>query len=144
MLDRLPEFVGNHPILSLLFIGVLLALVFTEISRRFRAFADVSPAQLTRLINLQDATVLDVGSLTDYEQGHIINALHLTPTQVDPATPKLAKLKDKPLGVYCKTGMASEQVCKKLSKAGFSQVFWLKGGLQSWLAEQLPVTQKKK
>ena len=60
MLERLPEFVGNHPVLSLIFIGLVLALIFTEIARRNRGFVEVSPAGLTQLINRHDALLIDV------------------------------------------------------------------------------------
>lgn len=145
MLEKLPEFVSNHALLSLGFVAVLLALIYTEIARRMRGFAELSPQALTLLINKQDATVFDVGSLADYEAGHIIGARHMPPPQADPAAnAKLGKLKEKPVAIYCKTGQQSEQVAAKLTKAGFTQISWLKGGLLSWREAQLPVTTKKK
>lgn len=143
MLERLPEFVGNHPILSLMFIGLLGTLIYTEIARKFRRYAEVNSAQLTMLINRHDATVLDVSALNDYEKGHIVNALHIAASQVDPDAKPLAGLKDKPLAVYCRTGMTAEQVCSRLSKQGFNQLYCLKGGLQAWISDQLPVTKGK-
>lgn len=143
MLERLPEFVGNHPVLSLLFIGLALTLIYIEISRRMRRFIEVSPSELTMLINRKDATVLDVSAHNEYESGHIVNARHLVASQVDPETKPLVSLKDKPVAIYCRNGMTSEQLCQRLSKQGFSQLFWLKGGLQNWIGEQFPVTKGK-
>ena len=143
MLEQLPEFVGNHPVLSLLFIGLLGTLIYTEISRKFRRFAEVSSSQLTLLINRQDATVLDVSAQNDFEAGHIVNALHMAASQVEPEAKPLAGLKDKPLAIYCRTGTTSEQICGRLSKQGFNQLYWLKGGLQTWVSDQLPVTRGK-
>jgi rhodanese-related sulfurtransferase len=143
MLERLPEFVGNHPVLSLIFIGLVLALIFTEIARRNRGFVEVSPAGLTQLINRHDALLIDVSAHTEFESGHIVNAKHVAPSQLDPAAKPLKGQEEKPVALYCRTGMASEQACKKLVKAGFAKVFWLRGGLQAWLADQLPVTRAK-
>ena len=68
----------------------------------------------------------------------------MPPSQIDPAAnAKLAKLQDKPVAVYCKTGQQSEQVANKLTKAGFTRVNWLKGGLLAWRDAQLPLTKKK-
>jgi len=143
MMERLPEFIGNHPILSLLFVGLSAALVFTEVTRRLRRFTEVSPAQLTALINREDAAVFDVSANNEFESGHIVSARHLAASQVDPSAKPLAPLKDKPVAVYCRNGMSSEQVCAKLAKAGFTRVFWLKGGIQAWVGDQYPVARGK-
>lgn len=142
-MDRLPEFVGNHPLLSLAFVGLLLALIFTEIGRRFRGFREVSPAELTALINRSDAALIDVSSQADFQKGHIGSAKHVPLSQVDPNAKVLAKLKEKPVAVYCKTGQQSGQAASKLAKAGFSQVYLLRGGLAAWHAENFPVKRGK-
>ena len=144
MLDRIPEFIGNHPLLTLAFAGLLGALIYTEIMRRFRGFAELTPAQLTRLINAEDAALIDVSGQNDYESGHIVNAIHLPMSQFDPAAKPLVRLRDKPLAVYCKTGSVSEQAARKLTKAGFERVHWLSGGLQAWLGDQLPITRGRR
>ncbi len=145
MWEKLPEFIGNHPLLSLAFVATLLALIYTEIARRLRGFAEISPQALTRLINREDATVFDVGPLADFEAGHIVGAQHLLGSKTDPATDgRLGKLKDQSLAVYCKNGQLSEQFAGKLTKAGFTKVNWLKGGLLAWRDAQLPVTSGKK
>ena len=144
MLERLPEFIGNHPILSLLFIGLLIALIATEIGRRFRGFKEISPAELTRLINQADAAVIDVSAHNDFEKGHIVNAQHMPLSQLDPNGKALSRLKDQPVAVYCKSGPVSEQAAKRLVKSGFGDVYWLSGGLQAWLADELPVTRGKR
>lgn len=139
MLERLPEFIDNHPILVLLFVGLLAALIYTEVTRRLRPFKEVAPAELTRLINAEDAAVVDVSPLNDYEKGHIPNAVHVAMSQFDPAAKPLVRLKDRPVCVYCKTGQQSEQAAKKLTQGGFDRVYWLAGGLQSWISDQLPL-----
>ena len=143
MLERLPEFLGNHPVLGSLFVALILALAFTEIARRFRGFLAVTPVQLTQLINRQDATVIDVSPHAEFERGHIVNSKNVLPSQFDANSKLLKGLKDKPVAVVCRSGMTSEQICKKLVKAGFSKVFMLKGGVTAWTGDQLPVTSGK-
>ncbi|HET7844892.1 MAG TPA: rhodanese-like domain-containing protein [Xanthomonadales bacterium] len=137
---RLAEFVANHALLVAITAGVLIALVATESARFFRKYRAVSPAQLTQLINRENALVIDVGSLADYEAGHIVGAKHIAPSQFDPENRELAKVRDLPVAVYCKTGQASAQAAARLGKAGFGKVYWLDGGLGAWLAADLPVT----
>ncbi len=142
MLERLPEFIGNHPLMSLIFIGLVIALVYTELARRFRGFSALSPAQLTRLIN-SGSELIDVNAQAEFDRGHIVNARHYLPSHVDPQAKPFLNWRDKPVAVYCKNGVTSQQVCRKLVKAGFTRVHWLQGGLQAWIGEQLPVTRAK-
>ena len=145
MWEKLPEFISHHPLLSLAFVATLLALIYTEIARRMRGFSEISPQQLTRLINREDAHLVDVSPLADYDAGHIVGAEHILASQVDPqGDAKLAKWKQSAVAVYCKNGQTSEQVAGKFSKAGFSNVSWLKGGLLAWQDAQLPTTSGKK
>lgn len=141
---RLTEFVGNNALLVAITAGVLIALVATEAGRFFRKYRAVSPAQLTQLINRENALVIDVGALSDYEAGHIVGARHIAPSQFDPENKDLAKVRDLPVAVYCKTGQASAQAAARLAKAGFGKVHWLDGGLNAWLAAELPVTKARR
>lgn len=139
IISRLPEFIGNHPLLSLGFIGVLIALVVTEIQRLSRGYAALTPAGLTRLINRDDALLIDVSSLQDFQNGHIPGARNVLMSQFDPESKELAKVKEMPVAVVCRTGQASAGAAKRLVKAGFTHVAWLDGGLRAWSEAQLPL-----
>ena len=138
-LARLPEFIGNHPFLVLGFIGVLLALGYLEFSKLTRGYAALTPAALTQLINREDALVVDVSSIADYEAGHIPGARHVAIGQFDPESKELAKVRDRPVAVVCKNGQVSGQAAKRLRKAGFSRVYWLEGGTKTWIDAHMPL-----
>ena len=143
-MNRLPEFAANHPLLSAAFIGLLLAWIGWEISQRFRGFKMLTPAQLVRLMNDEGLTLFDVSAHADYQNGHIAQARHLPPSQVDPDGKELAALKNKPIALYCKSGLAASTIAGKVVKAGFAQVHVLKGGLQSWVGDNLPLSKGKR
>ena len=48
-----------------------LALVYTEIARLFRGYKALRPAELTALINRENALVVDLSASNDFEKGHI-------------------------------------------------------------------------
>ena len=141
--ERLPEFIGNHPILSLAFVAIGVALIVNELQRLTRGYKAVSPAELTQLINRQDALVVDVSAINDFEKGHILGSKQVAMSQFDPENKLLAKVKDLPVVVVCRTGMQSGQAAKRLVKAGFSKVYWLDGGVLAWQQADLPLAKGK-
>lgn len=137
--ERLPEFISAHPILTMAFVAVTLALVLNEISRFTQGFRTISPAQLTQLINRENALVIDVSALADFEKGHIVGSKHVAPSQLDADNRLLAKAHELPVAVVCRNGMASSQAAKRLVKAGFRKVFLLDGGIGAWQGADLPL-----
>ncbi len=138
-LTRLPEFISNHPFLSFGFAGVAIALVANEVAHATRGYKGITPAGLTQLVNRENALVIDVSGIQDYEKGHIPGARHVAMSQFDPEHKDLAKAKDLPIVVYCRTGQSSSGAAKRLRKAGFSKVHVLEGGLRTWTEAQLPL-----
>ena len=139
VLHRLPEFLGNHFYLTLAFVGVLVALLVTEAQRFTRGYAALTPAGLTQLINRENALLIDVSALAEFEKGHIPGARHVAMSALDPEHKDLAKARDLPVAVVCRTGQTSAQAAQRLKKAGFSKVFWLEGGLAAWNEAQMPL-----
>ena len=138
-IHRLPEFLGNHLYLTLGFIGVLLALIVSEAQRFTRGYKALTPAGLTHLINRENALVIDVSSLQDFEKGHVRGARHVAMSQFDAENKDLVKAKELPVAIYDRGGQMSGTAAQRLVKAGFSRVYWLEGGLAAWTEAQLPL-----
>lgn len=142
-MDRLLEFAQQNLLLSLALAGITLALVVTEVMRLFRGFKGVSPAQLTDLINRENALVVDLRGQAEFEKGHIIGAKHLLPSQVDPDSKLLAKAKEAPVVLVCAAGITASASAQKLVKAGFKKVSVLDGGIGAWTGAGLPLAKGK-
>lgn len=140
----LPQFIGNHPLLCLAFIGVLGALIYIELGRFTRGYAALTPAGLTLLINRENALVVDVSSIADYEKGHIPGARHVAMSQFDPENKELAKVRELPVAIVCKNGQTSGQAARRLVKAGFTHVHSLDGGTAAWIEAQMPLIKGSK
>ena len=137
--ERLPEFFASHPILSLAFLASTLALIANEFSRFTRGYNARTPALLTQLINRENALVVDVSPLNDFEKGHIVGSKNVVMSQFDPENKHLAKARELPVALVCRTGMVSAQAAKRLVKAGFQKVHWLDGGIGAWQSADLPL-----
>jgi rhodanese-related sulfurtransferase len=140
---RLPEFLGNHIYLTLALIGVIIALVVSETQRLTRGFKALTPAGLTQLVNRENALLIDVSSLQEFEKGHIPGARHVPMSQFDPENKDLAKARELPVAIYCKNGQVSSKAAQRLRKAGFDKVYWLEGGLAAWTEAHLPLAKGK-
>jgi rhodanese-related sulfurtransferase len=138
-LDSLFAFAGDHALLSLALVGLTLALIYTEVARVFSGFKPVTPAQLTSLINREDALLVDLSASADFDKGHIPGSRNVQPSQFDPESKLLAKVRELPVVVACRSGTASADAAKRLVKAGFKKVYWLDGGISAWQAANLPL-----
>ena len=138
--DALIAFAAQSPILSSIFVVLTVALVYTEVARLFVGYKTVSPAQLTDLINRESALLVDVSAIAEFEKGHILGAKHVAMSQFDPESKLLAKAKELPVAVVCRTGQSSSEAAKRLHKAGFTRVYWLNDGLNAWIQADLPLT----
>jgi rhodanese-related sulfurtransferase len=142
-IHRLPDFLASHLYLTLGFFGVLIALLFTEAQRFTRGYKALTPAGLTQLVNRENALLIDVSSIQDFEKGHIPGAKHVAMSQFDPENKELVKVKELPVAIYDRNGQGSGQAAQRLVKAGFAKVFWLEGGLAAWSEAQMPLAKGK-
>jgi rhodanese-related sulfurtransferase len=137
-MEKLPEFMMNHPYLFAGLAMVIFFIITIELRRKGGAQA-ISAREVVQLINSQDAAVVDIREQADYKAGHIINAKHIPPGRLAEEAGRISADKSKPVILYCKTGMASPEACERLKAQGFQRVCYLKGGIHSWLDEGLPL-----
>lgn len=118
--------------------ALAVAVLAYELSRARSGGASVGAMEAVRLMN-QGALVLDVRSQAEFDSGHIREARHLPQDQVGSAAETLKKYRDKVVVAYCESGMRSGAAARVLRTQGFTKVVNLRGGLQAWRAENLPV-----
>jgi rhodanese-related sulfurtransferase len=138
-LDRLIQYIGNHPLLAGAAVVVAIAAIVMELRARQSGFMAIGPQDAVRLMN-QNALVLDLRPAEAFATGHLSGARNLPPDQLPKAGETLKKYKEKPVVVYCDNGSMSGSAARKLAEQGFTKAVNLKGGLTAWRAENLPVT----
>lgn len=141
-MEKLPEYVANHPwLVSLAVIAAVLVIVF-EIRARRDAFAGISPQDLIRLQN-QGALIIDLRNPEAFSAGHIGGARRMDSAEMLTAGDSLKKFKEKNVVVYCESGSTGAAAARVLLGQGFKQVFNLKGGVTGWRGENLPLSTGK-
>lgn len=135
------EFVTHHPFLWAALAVVLVALAASEIWRASRGGQPLSSSDAVQLMN-QDAAVVDVRSSSEFKKAHILGAKHIPLAGIDERAKEITRNTDKPILVYCAAGSHAPQAAAKLRAQGYSNVHALRGGLNNWQADKMPVTTK--
>lgn len=141
-MEKLPEYIANHPwLVSMAALAALLVVIF-EVRARREAFAGVTPQDLIRLQN-QGALIIDLRKPDEFAAGHIGGARRMDSAEMLTAGDSLKKYKEKTVVVYCESGSVGASAARVLAGQGFKQAFNLQGGLAGWRSENLPLTQSQ-
>jgi len=141
-MERVPEFIGNHPILFVALAAVIGMIAFFEYQRLFSGIKQLSAMEATRLQNDENAIFVDVREDAEFKNGHIMGAKHIPISNFDKRISELEKSKDKPMIVYCATGSRASRAAGKLRKKEFESIYTLAGGMSGWEKASMPVSTK--
>ena len=141
-MSEILDFVQRHPLLVGAFVATLGLLIWTEIQRLTRNFADVTPQDAVLMINHDDALVVDVREANELGSGKIPGAKHIPLSSFAKRISELDKFRDRKTIVYCRSGQRSQSACKQLKNHGFEEVANLKGGIVAWESANLPIAKK--
>ena len=74
--------------------------------------------------------LVDVREVQEFKQGHIAGAVNIPLSQIERRLNEIPK--DKPVYLYCRSGMRSKQAAKLLSRHGYNEISQLNGGISVW------------
>ncbi|MFD1259399.1 rhodanese-like domain-containing protein [Entomomonas asaccharolytica] len=138
--SRIIEFIGNHYLLCGVFLALLVVLAITEIRRGGRS---IGSAQLTSLLNSDQAIIVDIRSSKDFGAGHITDSVNIPFDKFTSRVVELNKYKEnKVIVIVDSQGQQSGPICRDMKKSGFN-VAKLGGGIANWKADGLPLVKKK-
>ena len=93
---------------------------------------------LLRIEAKSDMLILDVRTLGEFSEGHIPGAFHIDHREIESRIKELDSFRNKPIVVYCYTGMRAGMVESYLIEQGFTQVKHLEGDWSAWESKNLP------
>jgi rhodanese-related sulfurtransferase len=108
------------------------------INERAKSGKTISPHVVTRMINSEEAILLDVREIKDFSLGHIAGAINIPYTKLNQRIPELEQYRTKAIIVADKQSQHSGSVGRKLQQEGFSALR-LAGGMMEWQNQSLPV-----
>ncbi|WP_176920036.1 rhodanese-like domain-containing protein [Superficieibacter sp. BNK-5] len=143
-MQEIMQFVSRHPILCLAWVALLVAVLFTTFKGLTSKVKVITRGEATRLINKEDAVVVDLRQRDDFRKGHIAGSVNVLPAEIKANNVgELDKHKDKPIIVVDGTGVQAQESANALIKAGYEKVFVLKEGVAGWSGENLPLVRGK-
>lgn len=135
-MEQFIEFANNH---LELFAALAITLVLLAISEARKGGAKVTPHVATKMINKENAVVLDIRPKKEFQAGHVTGAINIPFAEMDKRIGELGKHQDKPIIVVCNLGHTASGAMKKLQEAKFENVARLSGGITEWKAQNLPI-----
>jgi rhodanese-related sulfurtransferase len=135
------EFAAHHPWLIGAFVVLLVALAWNLIADPAGKL-NIDPVDATFKLNHENALILDIRSMKEFHDGHILHAENIPLNSLGQQMKKLEKYKDRPIIAVCRSGSRSAAACQTLRKAGFEQVYNLRGGMLAWEAAGQPVKRR--
>ena len=138
-MEQFIEFATNHWILVGLLAGCFALLAWDG---SLKAGPKVGTHEATRLINQENALVLDIRDKNDFKAGHLVDSVNIPNAQINNRLGELEKHKETPVIVVCKAGQTSSSAAKLLKDNGFASVYRLSGGIMEWSGNNLPLVKK--
>ncbi|QLB13826.1 rhodanese-related sulfurtransferase [Bisgaardia hudsonensis] len=139
------NFAKNHSLMVICWFAVFFAVIYTFVQSAMSKTKTINNNEAISLINNEDAIVIDLRSIEEFQKGHIINSLNILPTEIkNHNIGKIEHHKEKPVIVVCATGLSAKTSAELLAKQGFNHVYSLQEGINGWNTANLPLTRKHK
>jgi len=132
-------FISEQWVLVSIFVLLIYAFAFSE---RIKGGKPISSHEVTRLMNSDQAVLVDIREAKDFGEGHVTHAINIPFTKLDSRLTELEKHRGKVVVVADKIGQHAGAAGKKLRNAGF-EVRRLQGGMTEWSSQGLPLVKNR-
>ena len=133
------EFIANNIILFAALIVLLFLIINLESKLVFSKVKPISHDELTKLLNSAKITLLDLREKKEYSNGHIFSAKNIALTEVD-----TFKIKGESTVVtYASSDSDAQKAAKAFVSKGVKEAFYLEGGINSWIENNMPLSGEK-
>ena len=111
---------------------------YADLLREARSqIREVTPGDVDA-IPAGDATVIDVREDSEWDQGHLPGAVHISKSYVEQQIEGAVADRDAPVVLYCAGGVRSLFAAQTLEQLGYTNVASMSGGFQAWKSAGLP------
>ncbi len=119
--------------------SALFAVAAASVSLSYAGTPSAADVKQVATMQSSGALLLDVREADEYAQGHAPGAILIPLGQLDQRLTEIARYKNQPVALICRSGKRSAKAQKLLEQAGFSATFNVEGGMIAWQKSGLPV-----
>ena len=105
---------------------------YADLLREARAQIREVTASEVDALPVGATTVVDVREASEWEQGHVPGATHISKSYIEQQIEGVAPDRDQPLVLYCAGGVRSLFAAQTLAEMGYTNVASMSGGFQGW------------
>ena len=117
-MQEIMQFIGRHPVLEASRGSHAGAVVFTTFKGLMSKVKVITRGEATRLINKEDAVVVDLRQRDDFRKGHIAGAINLLPSDIKANNVgELEKHKSQPIIVVHGSGMQAQEPAQRAEQS---------------------------
>ena len=128
------EFLLTNWFLVLPLVAAISLFFYSENSRKA---TKLDPQEVIFQLNNNNALLLDLRNEKEFSKGKISQAIYIGPN-IENCKKEIDKISDRPVILFCQNGAKSDEFSKELKKSEI-KVFILKGGINTWVADGLPL-----
>ena len=117
---------------------LLIVIVLLIISNATKGGKKISTQQLIRLCNEDKAFLIDLRDSESFKNGSITNSFNIPSNDLIRRSNEINQ-KEKSIVLICEMGSVSPNSGELLQKEGFEDILILKGGINQWKMDNLPL-----
>jgi sulfur-carrier protein adenylyltransferase/sulfurtransferase len=99
---------------------------------------EVTPPEVDALREAKRATLVDVREDSEWDQGHVPDAVHISKSYIEQQIEAAVPDRDARVVTYCAGGVRSLFAAQTLREMGYTNVASMSGGFQGWKSQGLP------
>src|SRR6186713_346360 len=105
---------------------------YADLLREARAQIKEVTTQEVDALPAGAATIVDVREASEWEQGYLPGATHISKSYIEQQIEGVAPNRDQPIVLYCAGGVRSLFAAQTLAEMGYTDVASMSGGFQAW------------
>ena len=109
-MEKIIEFAAENIFWVCLWFALLMLLFWNVFSGLMSGISQIEPMEMTRLMNNDNAVVVDIRTTSDFKNGHILDSISIPESEFQDKKKTLVKHIKKPLIVYCENGTSSPKL----------------------------------
>lgn len=139
-MKQLTQFIQNHWALCSAFGATLIVLIFEELKNKVGGISKISAQTATLLLNRENASIIDLRNQKTFASGHILGAINIARADFAVPIKKIERHKNHAVILVDDNDNNAISIGTKLQKQGFTKIYTLAGGIQTWKNARLPLT----